>query len=40
MQAVTNEIGGERVDVIPWSDDVAELIKSSLSPAESLTVNA
>ncbi len=38
VQAVTNEIGGERVDVIAWSDDVAELIKSSLSPAESLTV--
>ncbi len=38
VQAVTNEIGGERVDVISWSDDVSELIKSSLSPAESLTV--
>jgi len=38
VQAVTNEIGGERVDVIPWSDDVAELIKSSLSPAENLSV--
>ncbi len=38
VQAVTNEIGGERVDVIGWNDDVAELIKSSLSPAESLTV--
>lgn len=38
VQAVTNEIGGERVDVIPWNEDVAELIKSSLSPAENLTV--
>jgi N utilization substance protein A len=38
VQAVTNEIGGERVDVIPWNDDVAELIKSSLSPAENITV--
>jgi N utilization substance protein A len=38
VQAVTNEIGGERVDVIPWNDDVGELIKSSLSPAESLSV--
>lgn len=38
VQAVTNEIGGERVDVIPWNSDVAELIKSSLSPAENLTV--
>lgn len=39
VQAVTNEIGGERVDVIPWSDDLSELIKSSLSPAENLSVS-
>ena len=38
VQAVTNEIGGERVDVIPWNDDVSELIKSSLSPAEGIAV--
>jgi N utilization substance protein A len=38
VQAVTNEIGGERVDVIPYSTNVAELIKSSLSPAEGLSV--
>lgn len=38
VQAVTNEIGGERVDVIPWSDDVSELIIASLAPAENLTV--
>ena len=31
VQAVTNEIGGERVDVIPFSEDPAELIKASLS---------
>jgi N utilization substance protein A len=38
VQAVTNEIGGERVDVIAWNNDVAELIKSSLSPAENVSV--
>lgn len=38
VQAVTNEIGGERVDVIPYSEDLAELIKASLSPAENLSV--
>ena len=38
VQAVTNEIGGERVDVIAWNEDVSELIKSSLSPAEGLSV--
>lgn len=38
VQAVTNEVGGERVDVIPWSDDPAELIRVSLAPAENLEV--
>jgi N utilization substance protein A len=38
VQAVTNEIGGERVDIIPWNDEVSELIKSSLSPAEGIAV--
>jgi N utilization substance protein A len=38
VQAVTNELGGERVDVIPYTDDVEELIKLSLSPAENLSV--
>lgn len=38
VQAVTNEIGGERVDVISWSEDLSELIKSSLSPADDLSV--
>jgi N utilization substance protein A len=38
VQAVTNELGGERVDIIPWSDSTEELIKASLSPAEGLTV--
>jgi N utilization substance protein A len=38
VQAVTNELGGERVDIIPWNDDISEMIKSSLSPAEDLEV--
>lgn len=39
VQAVTNELGGERVDIISWNEDVAELIKASLSPAENLRVS-
>jgi len=39
VQAVTNEIGGERVDIISWNSDVSELIKESLSPAENLSVS-
>lgn len=39
VQAVTNELGGERVDIIQWNDDSAELIKATLSPAEGLSVS-
>jgi len=38
VQAVTNELGGERVDIIPFTEDISELIKASLAPAESMTV--
>lgn len=38
VQAVTNELGGERVDIVPWSDSEEDLIKASLSPAEGMTV--
>lgn len=38
VQAVTNELGGERVDLISYSDDIKQLIASALSPAENLTV--
>jgi len=33
IQAVTNELGGERIDVIPFTEKVAELILSALTPA-------
>ena len=39
VQAVTNELGGERVDIIAWSEDVSELIASALSPAENVSVS-
>ena len=38
VQAVTNELGGERVDVIPYNEDPSELIKLALAPADNLTV--
>lgn len=38
VQTVTNEIGGERVDVIGWTEDLGELIKASLAPAENLEI--
>lgn len=34
VQSVTNELGGERVDIIPWSNTDEEFIKATLSPVE------
>ena len=34
VQAVTNELSGERVDIIPWNDDPARFVLQALSPAE------
>jgi len=34
VQAVTNELGGERVDIIPFTSDHEEFIKATLAPVE------
>lgn len=34
VQAVTNELGGERVDIILWSQDPAQFVIGALAPAE------
>jgi len=34
VQAVVNELQGEKVDIIPWSSDPATFIVNSLAPAE------
>ncbi len=34
VQAVTNELAGERVDIILWSDDPASFVIKALQPAE------
>ncbi len=38
VQAITNELGGERVDIIQYSENLQDLIKAALSPAENLSV--
>ncbi|OGM08465.1 transcription termination factor NusA [Candidatus Woesebacteria bacterium RBG_13_34_9] len=38
VQAVTNELGGERVDIIQFTDNSSDLIKAALAPAEDLSV--
>ena len=34
VQAVVAELGGEKIDIIPWSDDPATLVANALSPAQ------
>ncbi len=34
VQAVVDELSGEKIDIIPWSDDPEELIANVLSPAQ------
>ena len=34
VQSVSNEIAGERVDIIVWSDNIAEFVIQALAPAE------
>ncbi|WP_038328755.1 transcription termination factor NusA [Kingella kingae] len=34
VNAVSNEIGGERIDVVLWSDDTAQFVINALSPAQ------
>lgn len=38
VQVVTNELGGERVDIIPFSEDPKEFIVAAMAPAEGLSV--
>jgi transcription termination/antitermination protein NusA len=38
VQAVINELGEEKIDIIPYSADPARFIVSALSPAKDLTV--
>ncbi|MDO4550917.1 MAG: transcription termination factor NusA [Planctomycetia bacterium] len=33
IKNIVNELGGERIDIVVWSDDVEQMIKSALSPA-------
>lgn len=39
MQAVVAELGGEKVDIVPWSDDPAKFVANALSPAQVVGVS-
>src|SRR3954447_7327007 len=34
VQAVVNELQGEKIDIIPWTDNIADLVVSALQPAD------
>lgn len=38
VKDIVNELKGERVDIVRWSDDIKEYVKAALSPAEPLEV--
>ncbi|HET9347058.1 MAG TPA: transcription termination factor NusA [Candidatus Limnocylindrales bacterium] len=38
VQAVVAELGGEKIDVIPWNDDPAVFVANALSPAQVISV--
>ncbi|MEG1527752.1 MAG: transcription termination factor NusA [Clostridia bacterium] len=40
VNAIVGEIGGEKIDIIPWSADIIDFIARSLSPAKVLMVQA
>lgn len=38
VQAVINELGGEKIDIIPWMEDPKEMIIAALSPAQGISI--
>ncbi len=34
VQAVVNELSGERIDIVPWSEDISGFVTRALSPAK------
>src|SRR5918995_1805575 len=39
VQAVVAELGGEKIDIIPWSEDPAAFVANALSPAQVVRVD-
>ena len=38
VQAVSNELGGERVDIVLWDDNPAQFVMNAMSPAELVSI--
>lgn len=39
VATVTSELGGEKIDIIEWSENPSEFIEDSLSPAKIISIN-
>ena len=37
--AVVEELGGEKIDIVVWSEDPCEFVRAALSPADVVSVN-
>ncbi|MDY6830012.1 MAG: transcription termination factor NusA [Pseudomonadota bacterium] len=38
VQAVSNELGGERIDIVTWDDNPAQLAINAMAPAEAISI--
>lgn len=38
VQAVSNELGGERIDIVLWSDDTAQFVMNAMAPSEVVSI--
>lgn len=38
VQAVSNELGGERVDIVLWNDNPAQFVMNAMAPAEIVSI--
>lgn len=38
VNTITNELGGEKIDIIPWSEDPKVFVSNSISPAKVLSI--
>jgi N utilization substance protein A len=38
VQAVSNELSGERVDIVPWNENPAQFVINAMSPAEVISI--
>ncbi|MBP7007099.1 MAG: KH domain-containing protein, partial [Candidatus Pacebacteria bacterium] len=38
VNTITQELGGEKIDIVPWSDNPKEFVSNALSPAKVISI--